>query len=74
MKKIGITGQNGFIGKHLYNTLGLYPEDFERVDFQKDYFEDSEKLNSFAAESARRVFETTTLCFSCILANRSFHL
>ena len=43
MKKIGITGQNGFVGRHLYNTLGLFPEEFERIDFQKDFFEDSEK-------------------------------
>ena len=50
MKKIGITGQNGFIGKHLYNTLGLFPEEFHRVDFQKDYFEDSQKLDSFVAQ------------------------
>ena len=26
MKTIGITGQNGFVGSHLYNTLGLNPE------------------------------------------------
>jgi UDP-2-acetamido-2,6-beta-L-arabino-hexul-4-ose reductase len=50
MKKIGITGQNGFIGKHLYNTLGLFPEEFERVDFQKDYFEDSQKLDAFVEQ------------------------
>lgn len=36
MKKIGITGQNGFVGKHLYNTLGLFPEEFQRIDFQKN--------------------------------------
>ena len=47
MKKIGITGQSGFVGKHLYNTLGLYPEDFERVDFLNSYFEDPEKLDAF---------------------------
>ncbi len=33
MKKIGITGQNGFVGSHLYNTLGLQPEKFERISF-----------------------------------------
>ena len=47
MKKIGITGQAGFIGKHLYNTLGLFPEEFERVEFERDYFEDENKLNEF---------------------------
>lgn len=50
MLKIGITGQAGFVGKHLYNTLALFPEEFERVDFQKEYFEDVEKLNGFVAQ------------------------
>src|SRR5258706_11560632 len=35
---------------------------------------DSAKVKSFAAASVRRVLETTTFCFSCMLANRSFHL
>ncbi|MGE6397488.1 NAD-dependent epimerase/dehydratase family protein [Chryseobacterium scophthalmum] len=50
MKKIGITGQNGFVGKHLYNTLGLFPEEFQRIDFQKEYFENDSKLDEFVAE------------------------
>lgn len=50
MKKVGITGQNGFIGKHLYNTLRLFPEEFERVDFQKEFFEDKSKLDAFVAQ------------------------
>ncbi|MGV6945617.1 polysaccharide biosynthesis C-terminal domain-containing protein [Sphingobacterium kyonggiense] len=45
--KIGITGQNGFVGKHLYNTLGLQPDKFERVVFQKEYFENTDKLDEF---------------------------
>lgn len=47
MKKIGITGQNGFVGTHLYNTLGLFPEEFQRIEFEKDFFEDEVKLNQF---------------------------
>jgi len=47
MIKVGITGQSGFVGTHLYNTLGLYPERFERIHFQDDYFQDSEKLKTF---------------------------
>ena len=47
MKKIGITGQSGFVGKHLYNTLGLFPEEFERIDFDKSFFEDNQKLDEF---------------------------
>ncbi|MBW8362821.1 MAG: NAD-dependent epimerase/dehydratase family protein [Kaistella sp.] len=50
MKKIGITGQNGFVGGHLYNTLGLSPEEFERIDFQKKFFEDAERLDAFVAK------------------------
>lgn len=50
MKKIGITGQNGFVGRHLYNTLGLFPKDFQRIDFQKEYFENENKLDQFVAE------------------------
>lgn len=72
MKIIGITGQNGFIGRHLYNTLGLFPEEFERVDFSKEYFENEEALGDFVKkcdviihlaavnrhESAEVVYET----------------
>lgn len=47
MKRIGITGQNGFVGRHLYNTLGLFPEEFERIDFQKEYFENDADLDAF---------------------------
>jgi UDP-2-acetamido-2,6-beta-L-arabino-hexul-4-ose reductase len=50
MMKIGITGQAGFVGTHLYNTLGLFPEEFERIDFKKEYFADSTKLNEFVAQ------------------------
>lgn len=47
MKKIGITGQHGFVGSHLYNTLGLSPEEYQRIDFQAKYFEDPESLDEF---------------------------
>ncbi|KIA89110.1 polysaccharide biosynthesis C-terminal domain-containing protein [Kaistella jeonii] len=50
MKKIGITGQNGFVGSHLYNTLGLKPEEFERIDFQKEYFEQPDQLDNFVKQ------------------------
>ena len=48
--KIGITGQNGFIGQHLYNTLGLYPQEFERITYHIDFFKDEKKLNAFVAQ------------------------
>jgi UDP-2-acetamido-2,6-beta-L-arabino-hexul-4-ose reductase len=38
--KVGITGSSGFIGRHLYNTLELFPEEFEQVVFDKSYFDD----------------------------------
>ena len=50
MLKIGITGQAGFVGTHLYNTLGLHPEEFERVPFQKDFFSNTTLLNDFVAQ------------------------
>lgn len=49
MIKIGITGQEGFIGKHLYNTIGLFPEEFVRIDFRREYFEHSDKLEEFVS-------------------------
>lgn len=50
MLKIGITGQPGFVGTHLYNTLGLSPEKFERIPFQDEYFQDKTKLENFVAQ------------------------
>ncbi len=50
MKKIGITGQEGFVGKHLYNTLGLSPEEFEPIPFERRFFEAEEKLDAFVSQ------------------------
>ena len=50
MKRIGITGQKGFVGSHLYNTLGLTPDEYERIDFHKEFFEDAEKLDAFVSK------------------------
>ena len=50
MKRIGITGQHGFVGSHLYNTLGLNPEEYQRIDFQKEYFEQPEALDEFVKQ------------------------
>ena len=47
--KIGITGQPGFVGTHLFNTLGLYPDKFERIPFEDAFFQDESKLKSFVA-------------------------
>ena len=50
MIKIGITGQAGFVGTHLYNTLGLYPEQIERIPFEDVFFEDQNRLNEFVRQ------------------------
>ena len=48
--RIGITGQSGFVGTHLDNTLGLQPEKFERIHFDDEYFQDKKKLNNFVIQ------------------------
>ncbi len=50
MIKIGITGQPGFIGTHLYNTLGLYHEKFKRIECRDEYFSNPEQLEGFARQ------------------------
>jgi len=47
--KIGITGQAGFVGTHLFNTLGLHPDMFERIPFEDAYFQDEKTLNDFVS-------------------------
>lgn len=50
MIKIGITGQTGFVGTHLYNTLRLHPDKFQRIPFQDEYFKEESKLNEFVKQ------------------------
>lgn len=47
---IGITGQNGFIGTHLYNTLGLSPDEYNLIDFQRNYFSNKQALDGFVSK------------------------
>ncbi len=47
--KIGITGQPGFVGTHLYNYFGLQPE-VERIPFKDEYFESEETLQNFVKQ------------------------
>jgi UDP-2-acetamido-2,6-beta-L-arabino-hexul-4-ose reductase len=49
MIKIGITGQNGFVGTHLFNTLGLEPEIYERVPFERSFFDREKGLDQFVS-------------------------
>lgn len=47
MKRIGITGQSGFVGSHLYNTLGLHPDEFEIIHFENEFFDHPDLLDDF---------------------------
>lgn len=49
MIRVGITGQNGFIGYHVTQHLRLEPERYEIVPFERDAFEDEAKLQAFVA-------------------------
>ena len=44
--KIGITGQAGFVGNHLYTTLTL-DDSIELVPFERSYFDNQEALEGF---------------------------
>lgn len=46
--KVGITGQKGFVGSHMFNTLA-FREGFERVPFQDTFFEDEEQMDAFVS-------------------------
>lgn len=49
MIRIGITGQNGFVGYHLFQTLALKPEKYQLVPFEKSFFEEEHKLCAFVS-------------------------
>ena len=49
MLKIGITGQAGFVGSHLYNFLNLQ-DDVSLVDFKKEFFNDQDQLRNFVKQ------------------------
>ena len=47
MIKIGITGQTGFIGTHLFNFLNLQKDEVHLIPFEDRFFTDSSELESF---------------------------
>ena len=47
--KVGITGQNGFIGNHLYNWMSL-DDSIELVNFDKGFFENDALMDTFVKE------------------------
>ena len=50
MIRIGITGQVGFIGTHLYNFLGLKQDNVIRIPFEDRFFGDSVLLEDFVRQ------------------------
>ena len=47
---VGITGQAGFIGQHLYNFLNLKKKSINLIVFQRDFFENSVDLDQFVSK------------------------
>ena len=47
MKRIGITGQNGFIGNRLLNRISLLSGEYSLVNFEKSFFSNKKKLQDF---------------------------
>jgi len=50
MIKIGITGQAGFIGTHLYNFFGLKKDEVVRIPFEDNFFENTSKLEEYVKQ------------------------
>ncbi len=48
--KLTITGQDGFIGYHLYNTIKFQNPEIEIIDFNKDFFETDQKIDKVIKE------------------------
>ena len=50
MIKVGITGQAGFVGTHLYNELGLLTDTVERIPFEDAFYQDAAALRAFVKQ------------------------
>ncbi|MDY0279356.1 MAG: NAD-dependent epimerase/dehydratase family protein [Salinivirgaceae bacterium] len=50
MIKVGITGQTGFIGTHLFNRLNLLKDKFLTIPFEDSYFENQAILENFVIQ------------------------
>lgn len=48
--KLGITGQGGFIGSHLKNTVKWLHNEFELIEFSRNFFSDELKLRDFLSK------------------------
>jgi UDP-2-acetamido-2,6-beta-L-arabino-hexul-4-ose reductase len=50
MLKVGITGQSGFIGTHLFNYLNLKKEEIITVPFKDAFFQSGSDLQQFVSD------------------------
>ncbi|WP_374960211.1 NAD-dependent epimerase/dehydratase family protein [Gilvibacter sp.] len=50
MIKVGITGQEGFMGQHLFNFLGTKTETVQRVAYDRSVFDDQELLKQWVSQ------------------------
>lgn len=50
MIKVGITGQQGFIGTHLYNYLLLKKDEFKLIPFRDEIFQSDTALSEFVSK------------------------
>ena len=48
--RVGITGQSGFVGTHLFNYLSLFRDNYELIPFRDEYFESTDTLNEFVSQ------------------------
>lgn len=75
MKRIGITGQQGFIGTHLFNNISLLKDQMQLIPFEKAYFDSADKLQQWVqqcdvivhlaamnrSDNEQLIYETNTL-------------
>lgn len=48
--KVGITGQSGFVGTNLSNKLQEYPEKYECIPFEDNFWQDEHVLRNFVKQ------------------------
>jgi UDP-2-acetamido-2,6-beta-L-arabino-hexul-4-ose reductase len=47
MQRLGITGQSGFIGSHIFRMAALQKDIYENIIFDKSFFNDEDLLDAF---------------------------
>ena len=50
MLKVGITGQAGFVGTHLFNALSLNKDNYDPIEFRDEYFDSPAQLEGFVSQ------------------------